>query len=1091
MSTYATEYGRLNKAQKQAVDTIEGPLLVIAGPGTGKTQLLGARAAHIVKQGAVGPSNILCMTYTETGATEMRERMTKIMGPNGSEVAVYTFHGFGSWLINQYPEQFTAQRALRPLDDLTNFRILERLLSKLPLRHPLAVHGENDTFIRQHAVSEAIGAFKQAGLSPDEVRTVIKANEQAYPELQPLIDETFGSTLGAKRLESILASTQQHIASSKEHSLTAILLEAFKSAVDESIAIGKTKPLGDWRTKHTVIKNGERILKSQSTAKLLVDTVDIYEKYQNHLTTEGLYDYEDMVLWAIRALESNEDMRLDVAERFQYLMVDEYQDTNGAQNRLLDAILGANPLDSPNVMVVGDDDQAIMRFQGAEVSGTLRFIKRYKPLIITLEDNYRSTQAILDASRQIILQTDERLEVALPEQNLSKQLKAKGTISGDIAHYRYASPSAQYAGVTKLVQELIGGGTPANEIAIIGRKHAELANFIPFLAAAGVPTRYDGRQNVLEVPELNQLLQLATYIEALTTRSKRAASLLPTVLAAPYWELKPLATYELAARARNQGNSWLDVMLEDPTSELGKIAEWLLSCAETSRTTNFTQILDVLVGRDALGGAQLGTSPFGSYLALQNSEAAVTLFSHLIRLRAAVLDNQPHATGLTDLLTVVQDYIRSNTRLTDTNPVLSGDRAGVQVMSAHGAKGREFKHVIVLSALDNVWGTKARGSTGRIRLPENLPLYPAGDAESDKLRLLYVAMTRAKSNLLLTSYEQTDGGSKAISLSYLELGDEDSSWWQPQTQDFDHESRLQTLETAWNAKPAFTRSLKQKLDPLLQNYKLSPSAIRTFLDLRYGGPLAAIEQHVLKFPSAYTASSALGTAAHKVLHRAQQAFVKGTPLSQKMILEVFDQELDNSGLAKNELETVREHGHQFLPECIKQLSTTDFKTITATEEFLTATLPDSNVSIIGALDAVAQTDGSLKIIDYKTGKPPLPEWKTTGLSDSKKTSLHFYRQQLMIYKLLVDNSAKYKDHKGVTDAELIFVEPDAESGEFIRLSIDQFDQAELDRTAKLINAIYQRIVSMDLPDISEYSKDLKNIQAFEQKLIDDYSRGKL
>jgi superfamily I DNA/RNA helicase len=112
---FKAAFTQLNAKQKHAVTTTEGPVLVLAGPGTGKTQLLGTRAAYIVSQGAVGPANILCLTYTDTAASEMRERLGKIMGPSGGDVIVHTFHSFGTWIINQYPEYFSAQRSKKPL----------------------------------------------------------------------------------------------------------------------------------------------------------------------------------------------------------------------------------------------------------------------------------------------------------------------------------------------------------------------------------------------------------------------------------------------------------------------------------------------------------------------------------------------------------------------------------------------------------------------------------------------------------------------------------------------------------------------------------------------------------------------------------------------------------------------------------------------------------------------------------------------------------------------------------------------------------------------------------------------------------------
>lgn len=1077
MTAFEKAYTALNDAQRRAVDTIDGAVMVIAGPGTGKTQLLGTRAAHIVASGSANPNNILCLTYTEAGASEMRERLTRIMGLAGGEVAVHTFHSFGTLLISQYPEFFSAQRALNALDDLNRYRIFEQLLAKLPLRHQLAVRGENDQFIRRHAVQEAISAFKQAGLSPSELRQSCADNQRSFTELQPLLDTVFSSTLSAKRLAEIRQTAESITA---VEPLSILLMEQFLQAVEDSETLGKTKPLGAWRDSYTTIKDGSRTLKSAATQSLLLDTVSLYEQYQAALQANGQYDYEDMILWAIHALQQNQDLLLDIAERYQYVMVDEYQDTNGAQNKLLDTLLQANPVDSPNVLVVGDDDQAIMRFQGAELSGMVAFVKAYQPLVIVLEQNYRSSQPIINAARQIITQSTERLEVVLPELQLNKQLvAANAPLQTEITYTNYESPNAQYAAVASQIVALLNTGVSATEIAVIGRKHAELAAFVPYLEARGIRTSYDRHEDILSYRQITELLQLTEFIVALQRNQSRAVTLLPGLLSAAYWKLPPLATYEIAQQARLNKASWLDTMLSSNNESWQHIAEWLIAAADQCRVSNFTQCLDVLIGRQPVANTVLQVSPFLNYIQLGSREY-VTLLSHLIRLRTAVLEANPEASGLQDLLAVTKEYRLSGLRLVDHNPVLRGDTEGVQVLSAHSSKGLEFTHVIILSVVDPVWGSKARGQSQRIRLPENLPLYPAGDTDDDRLRLLYVAMTRAKAGLHIAAYTATDEGKSIGPLSYAQF--EGEGWWQPVHKQANPDDQQQTVETVWNPAPVIdTRSLSETLQPLLKNYRLSASALRTFLDFRYGGPQACIEQSVLKFPSAYNAYSALGSATHKTLEYAYNNRTKDG-LNADTIRTVFDAALQASGLTEAELEPVRTHGDQFLPDFVASFAATDFARITETEQFYRAELTNG-VPVSGAVDALAKTSAGLEVIDYKTGKPPTNGWDTKGLTDSKKLSLHFYRQQLMFYKLLLDSS----ESETVTCAELVFAEPtEASTGsEPVRLIIDSFDSEELQRTALLAQKVYSHILAGSLPDTSNYSTDLKGVLAFEAALLSD------
>jgi len=1086
-SEFQAAYKQLNAAQKKAVDTIDGPVLVLAGPGTGKTQLLGTRAANIVRQGVVGPGNILCLTFTDSGAHEMRDRLARIMGAMGSEVTVHTFHSFGTWLMSQYPEQFSLLKVRSPLDDLGRYRILESLLSEMPFRHPFTVRGDNEQFARQRDVAAAVQAFKQAGMHPDDLRAVLFSNQKAYKHLQPLLNDIFGTKLNAKRLPEINELVDTELDKAEPDSYQTVLLTTLSQAIQASTELGKTVPLGKWRDSHTTNQNGVRILKSSARIQEFSDTIDLYEKYQTRLLEEGKFDYEDMIFQAADVLQAQNDICLDLAERFQYIMVDEYQDTNGGQNRLLDTLLKANPLDSPNVLVVGDDDQAIMRFQGAEVSGMLQFIKQYQPLIIPLTDNYRSSQAILDAARQIITQTDERLEVMLPELNFSKILNAqKPIIKSKIEHRSYESPAAEYAAVADYVDALLKSGVPAKEIAIIGRKHPELKQCVPHLYSKGISIAYDKRENVLEASHISQLIDLASYIVALSDHPKRSEALLPKVLAAPYWQLPPLASYRLAISARENKTTWLDTMLASSDDQLSAIAEWLIAVSSASKIDNFTQLFDMMIGRSEVSGTKLLVLPFVNYIKQESDEAYITLLSHLICLRETVLKNRPTARGLQDLLDVVQEYKRSATQLLDDNPVLRGNQDNIQVMSAHRAKGREFEHVIILSALDNVWGPRARGSSSQIRLPENLPLYPAGDNESDKLRLLYVAMTRARSHVLLTSYASTDAGKATLGLSYLQLGDDEDGWWLAKPEELDDSQQISVLETAWQpASLDNSIALKEILQPILKDYRLSASALKSFLDIRYSGPAITIEQHVLKFPSAYSVRSAMGVAAHQALHAAHTAIVAGKPFTKKQLLTTFDKELDRSGLNSAELRSVRQHGHQFLPQFVKQFGISE---LSATEKHFKSTTATYSIPIGGQVDALRESKTILEVVDYKTGKPPLPDWQTKGLAPSKQVSLHFYRQQLLFYKLLLDNSAMYNGKQAVSAVELVFVEPSLDSpteDAFVTLRIDSFDPEELQRTEQLMKAVYDRIKNLDLPDTSKYSQDLKGILAFEDDLLGD------
>jgi DNA helicase-2/ATP-dependent DNA helicase PcrA len=1083
MSNQELNSKNLNPSQKEAVETIDGPLMVIAGPGTGKTQLLSARTANIVKTTDINPGNILCLTYTETGATEMRNRLMQIMGTAGGDVAVHTFHSFGTWIISQYPNYFIDQKALRPLDDISKYQVLESLLAGLPFRHKLAVRDENENFVWLSSLGDLIRAIKQSGLSVQQLKDINASNKKSAPKLNEMVQDLFSSTLSIKNINELQHVVDDYQSKIADDSLSKTLIAEINEAIEECIKIGKTGPLGDWRTKHVTTLDGQKVLKTFTNLELLDDSLGLYEQYQQILEKKGRYDYEDMVNWATDVLNAEQDVLLDLAEQFQYIMVDEYQDTNGSQNALLDALLLANPLNSPNIMVVGDDDQAIMRFQGAEYSGMMNFTKKYNPKIIILTDNYRSSQPILDLSREVMTSTPDRLEVLLSDIGLDKKLTAKNDQRNcQIEHRSYQSLTTQYSEIADDIAKLIKAGVPANQIAVIGKKHAPLGDFAQHLDQRKISFSYDRRQSILENSKIERLIELAKYICLLSEDKDAANHLLPTILAANYWELGPLDSYKIASAAREQKVSWLDVMLGSEKKEWQDIAEILITLAKLSKVTNFTNMLDLLVGRQDIPDTAMQKSPYKKYLDSEDPDGYFSLLSHLIILRTKVLEAKPGANKLYDMIDVVQQYKTSDIDIHDNNPLLSGNLNGVQLMTAHGSKGREFDYVIILSAIDEMWGKKARSRTQKIPLPENLILYPAGDSDSDRIRLLYVAMTRAKNHLIFTSYQLNDNGKPTNSLALIDQ--EPNAVLEPKINDKNIDLQTGILDTAWNAvTPQNKRNLQTILQPHINTYKLSASAIQSFVDVRYGGPMVFVEKSLLKFPSAYNIYTALGSASHSTIEYAYRAFSMDQPLSEAKIIKHLDNELDMSGLTKIELASARQHAHSFIPRFIKYFTSNDFNKIIYTEKYLNAVITQNAVSITGSIDAIAEHNSKLNIIDYKTGKPPQDGWNTKSLSESKKIGLHFNKQQLYFYKILMDECSAIS--KPVESAELIFVESaDENYDEIIRLKITDFDKEYMERLKKLIEAISKKINNSDFPDISTYSKNLKGITAFEDDLID-------
>ncbi|MDE2144994.1 MAG: ATP-dependent helicase, partial [Patescibacteria group bacterium] len=337
---FEEEYGLLNAEQKKAVDTTEGPVMVIAGPGTGKTTTLVLRIAKILRNN-VPAQTILALTFTESAAANMRRRLVDLVGSDGYYVNIYTFHGFANYLIQTYPEYFERIIEAENATSSKQTAILREIIDKSESLKKLKPMGRKYAYVND--IRRGIRDLKNENYSPKElVKLVEKKNAEIYdtPDL---------------RHES-----------------------------------GRYK--GQIKGKH--LTELERLKTSEELAV-------VYAEYEKTLRAENLYDFDDMILEVVKALEGNEAFLAEVQEMCQYILVDEHQDTNRSQNTLLDLISGF--YESPNLFIVGDEKQAIFRFQGASFENFVYFNKKFKDMtLIRLVNNYRSTQSILDSASSLI-----------------------------------------------------------------------------------------------------------------------------------------------------------------------------------------------------------------------------------------------------------------------------------------------------------------------------------------------------------------------------------------------------------------------------------------------------------------------------------------------------------------------------------------------------------------------------------------------------------------------------------------------------------------------------------------------------------------
>ena len=1175
---FQTRYATLNANQRQAVDYIHGSLLVIAGPGTGKTELLSMRTAQILRQTDTLPDSILCLTFTESGAANMRQRLRQIIGEDAYKIAIHTFHSFGTEIINQHREYFFHGADSQPADELTQHQIVTGILEGLDWRNPLSVKN-NGEFVYTNELIRVISEFKQSGLTPTELRLVMADNQRVIAGIAADIQQVFATKISKKTIELFAPLAEniaerigeggatkpsENAASSALHhaepsanlpsSITPyaqVLALSIAHATQEAIDANSTKPLTTWKNKWCE-KNaaGEFVLKDFAASEKLSAAIDVYEAYGNVLAERSLFDYDDMILSVIQACEAHPELRANLQEQFQFIMVDEFQDTNLAQLRLLFDLTGDE--DNPNIMAVGDDDQAIFSFQGADVGNIQRFRQHYHdPKIVVLTDNYRSAADILTAARGVITQGTDRLENTID--GLSKQLTAHASGNGArVEVQEFTSVSEERAGVAQQIAELIKRGENPAHITVIARHHKELIELLPYLYRENLTVNYERHDDILEQDIIQALDKLARVVMAIHQNNLDVAnSLLPEVITHPAFNFSVLDIWRLSLHAYKNRELWLESMLANSTFQ--PFGEWLLERAKDVPNLPLEEQLDKLLGleidaeitpidsvqrtspenpqtpgakrgvdRDSSGthsskeflqsageepllelrtatiarassdarrekrspseGSSLNSLAahyFSPQALAEHPDAYLTTLESLRTLRQKLRDRTTDATPtLADFLEFIDLHHSTKTRLTHIRPQASTLGGAINLMTAHKSKGLEFPHVFVIGAIDSAWGEKVRSRSRLIRYPANLQLQPAGTSYDERLRLFFVAMTRAKNTLTMTYSQTNDSGSDTIIASFLT---NHTPTIIPAIEN--PTEQIEIAKTSWSERltSPIIPGLKDLLAPNLETYKLSVTHLNNFLDVSRGGPQNFLLNNLLHFPAAKNSAAAYGTAIHSSLQQTHCLFNANHQLpSTEQILQFFQKFLESQHLPADDFQLYLDKGKSALTTFLNAKSSDFHDTDLAELDFSNQGVIIGEAKLTGKLDVVDidKQNKTIFVTDYKTGKPS-HSWK--GSADYEKIKLHKYRQQLMFYQLLVESSRDYSNFT-FTGGRLQFVEPDMKTGDILSLE-DNFSREELTEFTRLINVVWRRITTLDLPDISGYSADYKGMLQFENDLL--------
>ncbi|MCX6733479.1 MAG: ATP-dependent DNA helicase [Candidatus Peregrinibacteria bacterium] len=1104
---FQQRYKGLNGEQKKAVDTIEGPVMVIAGPGSGKTELLSLRVANILRLTDTLPSSILCLTYTDAGATTMRKRLAGLIGLDAYKVAIHTFHGFGTEIINKNPEYFYQGGRYSPADDLTRYAILEKILEHLKYDSSLRSYHPDQGYTYLKDIISKIGELKKGGLSPENFKEILEENksflEQANSFLEPVFQKTIvAKTIGLipELIENLKGVTFQPRTTALPYlSIKDTLVTSLENAYEEAMAEDKpnTKPITAWKNEHTK-KNDEKIntFKDIERIKKQFELCDVYAQYQQQLHKEGFFDYDDMLLDTVEALMHHPELKYNLQERYLYVLVDEFQDTNGVQMRLLDLLLDNDVHEGrPNVLAVGDDDQAIYKFQGANMANLMEFHKKYRdPTMVVLQQNYRSTRPILDFVRQVILKGEERLENQLPDL-IKKELYSANTslVAGEIIEKEFPTSLEEMVWVSEIIQKkLTEKKTSPSAIAVIARKHETLERAAKVLDYFGIPVSYERKKNLLEQKHIKELITILKFVDTVATNERQADEYLPEILSAPFWNIDRVTVWKLSAKSYEERKSWLKVMLESEDQRLKQIATFLITLGVDAKEKTAEEIIDMITGVDDSETAF--QSPYKAYYfnpkAFEEDRLA---YLNLLQALQALIEKVRSYKGsgaktVSDVVELITLHEKHQLRLYYTSAFNSDEKA-VNLLTAHGAKGLEFEHVFLLHCHDAEW-TRSH-SADKLTLPSNIPLAAEGETDDDKLRLFYVALTRAKRNLYLTRHQYKENGNEQIRLRFLEDGmvekrkkeNIDPATVEGMQHDFAQAKGLEKLlllQLKIEKHEVKNIEEDEVLKGLLKDYQLSVTHLNNFLDVTKGGPQTFLEQNLLRFPQRPILSGTYGSAMHHALSTLAGEFKLTNILpSLDFLLKEFERYLSQQRLSKKDFAECLEKGRDHLSAYYEARKAYFNPQDQSEYDFRGQSVVIENAELTGKIDKWSYDEEKREILvyDYKTGHP-LKDW--THGSDYEKIKAWKYKNQLIFYKILVENARDLRSKFTVRQGFLEFLEP--VDGKINILSLDITDE-ETERMKKLIVAVYSRIMALDFPDVSGYERSLEGVREFEEGLL--------
>ncbi len=589
----------LNNMQKKAVLHTEGPLLVLAGAGSGKTKVLTTRVAYLIQKCMINPTNILAITFTNKAAKEMRERIIQMLGPIGYDIQISTFHSFGLTVLRENYQNLGYENNFTILDSDDSLTVIKKILKDMDL---------DPKQYNPRAIRSKISGAKNELLSPSEYE------KYAMTEFEQIV-------------------------------------------------------------------------------------VKVYEKYDTKLKRNNSVDFDDLLMLPIILFRQYPHILAQYQERFKYILIDEYQDTNEAQY-ILTKMISAK---YKNICVVGDNDQSIYSFRGSNYQNILNFEKDYPNTeVIMLEENYRSTQNILNAANNIIQNNKERKD---------KNLWTENEAGTKIQYHRLSDEKAEASDIVEEIQKLIDQKVPISQIAVLYRTNAQSRNLEEAMLKSHIPYKVVGSYYFYNRKEIKDLI---AYLKVLYN-PKDDVNLL-RIINVPKRGIGLKTISNLIEKANLENVSIYEAITNGKELEFKQILKDLQSQMEV---LSLTELIDLILEKSGMRFELENEKTIESEVRLENLEEFKSI-TKTFEEKNGIVSLEEFLSEIS-LVSDVAEY----KNLKDV----------VTLMTVHASKGLEFDYVFIAGLEEGIF-------------PHNNSFMDSGAIEEER-RLCYVAVTRARKELFL------------------------------------------------------------------------------------------------------------------------------------------------------------------------------------------------------------------------------------------------------------------------------------------------------------------------------------------------------